>query len=288
MGWKDVHVHPGSRVVDLPTWVDLRVPNVKSCMRMCWLYSACSALTFSLDQRRCQIYRTDDGDKEDFETEPLDGSVAMDMSSATADLSKGHLRYGCSTRPCKSSEFCAPVKNSATYVCILLITDLSETNLPVIPNSETEYDGFSSVVYTCAHGYFRDGSSYTAKFDPDSSTWSAVDVTCTFVDCGPPPVLQGAQASGSRTTANSEVTYSCLAGAVPSTGHVIKVTCEGSTGQWSSPQGSCSVVTCGAPPDMDTMVSELTPRSTLDAFPGLDEEELKMAFGGQAKYTCIP
>ncbi|GFR98090.1 sushi domain-containing protein 1-like isoform X3, partial [Elysia marginata] len=286
MGWHHVRLHPGSRVVDLPTWVELRVPNARACVRMCWLYSACSALTFSSDQRVCQIYRTD-GDHAGIRTETLSGSLAVDMSTARIDSNQRNFRYGCHTRPCKTTELCAPVKNAATYVCILLIKDSSQTDFPVIPNSITEYDGFSSVVYTCAHGYFRRGSSYISTFHRDSHTWSSVDVTCAYVDCGAPPVLHGAQSSGSGTAASSVVTYSCLDGAVPSNGQ-IEVTCEGSTGQWSSPQGSCSAVICGQPPAVDTLISELMPRSTADAFPGLDTEELKMAFGGQAHYTCKP
>ncbi|GFR58360.1 sushi, von Willebrand factor type A, EGF and pentraxin domain-containing protein 1 [Elysia marginata] len=167
------------------------------------------------------------------------------------------------------------------------VKDLSQTDYPVIPNSEAEYDGFSSVVYTCAHGYFRRGNSYISTFDRDTRTWSAVDMTCTFVDCRAPPELHGAQARGIGTTANSEVIYSCLAGAVPNLAE-IKVVCEGSTGQWSSLEGTCSAVTCGQPPAVDKMDTEMTSRSSVYAFPSLDAEELKMAFGAQAKYTCKP
>ncbi|RUS85787.1 hypothetical protein EGW08_006416, partial [Elysia chlorotica] len=89
------------------------------------------------------------------------------------------------------------------------------------------------------------------------------------------------------TTVNSEVTYSCMDGAVP-TSPVIMITCEGSTGQWSPLQGSCSVVTCGQPPTLDTMNVELTPRSITNAYPGLDATQLQITYGAEAKYTCKP
>ena len=49
------------------------------------------------------------------------------------------------------------------------------------------------------------------------------------------------QARGAGTTVNSEVTYECLAGAVPSVVN-IKVTCEGSSGLLSRVRAQWSLV----------------------------------------------
>ena len=64
---------------------------------------------------------------------------------------------------------------------------------PTISNSEIFTDGVSSVVYACAQGYFRRGTSYISTYDRNTGIWSDVDVTCTFVNCGTPPSLHGAE-----------------------------------------------------------------------------------------------
>ena len=83
-GWENVRVLPDRKVASLKTWVDQTSSNARECIRMCWLYSACSALTFTLDERRCQLYQTD-GDRHVYRTVPDRGSLAVDMRTARTD-----------------------------------------------------------------------------------------------------------------------------------------------------------------------------------------------------------
>ncbi|GFO21740.1 sushi, von Willebrand factor type a, egf and pentraxin domain-containing protein 1 [Plakobranchus ocellatus] len=75
-----------------------------------------------------------------------------------------------------------------------------------------------------------------------------------------------------------------MAGAV-STSPAMVATCQ-DTGRWSPLPAPCSVVSCGQPPKIDAMDVDLTDRSQNEAYPGLTADDLKMAYGGEAVYTC--
>ncbi|GFO07402.1 sushi, von Willebrand factor type a, egf and pentraxin domain-containing protein 1 [Plakobranchus ocellatus] len=282
-GWKNLVINYDSRVIGSETLVDQTASNARQCLRMCWLFRACSAVTFQLEQRRCLLYQREEG-HQGYTTVSEAGSLAVDMKEAKMEARKTGL-YGCDKRPCSETEMCFPVKSYVTYVCVPLMSVFCREDPPRIPNSEAHSDGVSSIVYTCAYGYFQRGQSYISTCDRDNGIWSEVDVTCSFVDCGTPTHLHGAAPSGLSTTVNSQVTYSCLAGAVSSIVQ-IKVTCEGDTGQWSPLPGSCSVVMCGPPLEVDNMEVTVTPRSFHNAFPGLNADELERAYGAEAVYTC--
>ncbi|GFO36790.1 hypothetical protein PoB_006329500 [Plakobranchus ocellatus] len=87
------------------------------------------------------------------------------------------------------------------------------------------------------------------------------------------------------TSADSVATYVCMAGAAPSS-PVMSTTCQIESGQWSPIPEPCYVVTCGQPPIVNTTDVALKTRSISGAYPGLDAEELQMAYEGQALYTC--
>ncbi|RUS78166.1 hypothetical protein EGW08_014075, partial [Elysia chlorotica] len=251
---------------------------------MCWLYRACVSVTYGLEEQTCLLYRVElDGD--DYRTTLDSGSLAVNMRHVTMAPSK-IARYGCGKRPCLETEMCAPVKNIASHICIPLISVFCRDDPPEITDSEPSYDGISSVSYACADGYFRSGNSYISSCDLDTGTWTSVDVTCSKVDCLTPPILHGAVSTDQKTTADSVVTYSCLDGSVPVPGQ-IQVTCQGSTGQWSPLQGSCKVVTCDQPKAVDKAQVELTPRSLDSAYPGMSSQDLLLAYGAEAVYTCI-
>ncbi|RUS89134.1 hypothetical protein EGW08_003142 [Elysia chlorotica] len=146
-------------------------------------------------------------------------------------------------------------------------------------------DGVGSVFYTCAQGYFQTGINLVSTCEGRSKGWSAVDIKCTLVDCGAPPTVFGAMSTGSRTTADAEVSYTCLAGSIP-TSPVMTSTCVGQSGQWSPEPGPCTEVSCGPPPPVNAMDVELTTVSAEGAFPGLTNLSLPMAYGGEAVYTC--
>ncbi|GFO28879.1 sushi, von Willebrand factor type a, egf and pentraxin domain-containing protein 1 [Plakobranchus ocellatus] len=223
---------------------------------MCWLFRACSSVTFKVEQQRCLLFQMG-ADHGVYRTVRQIGCLSVNMREVRK-------------RP--------PAKRSS-------LIKLVREDPPHIPNSEAHSDGVSSIVYTCAHGYFRRGTSHITTCDRNTGAWSGVDVTCTFVDCGDPPFLHGAMAKGSSRVVNSEVTYSCLTGSAPSVSQ-IKVKCDGETGQWSSLYGSCAVVNCGQPKTVDNMDVELTPRSTRGSFPGLVSPKIETTYGGEAVYTC--
>ncbi|RUS85788.1 hypothetical protein EGW08_006417, partial [Elysia chlorotica] len=274
-GWQNTHIKLNSRVTGLQTWVDQKVLNVRQCVRLCWLFAACS------DEQRCELHHMD-GDRSEYSTVAKTGSLAVDMRDARAENSRG-----CGSRPCRQTEMCAPIMNTAVYACILGVSFLCSDDPPHIPHSQAHSDGVSSVVYTCADGYFLSGNSHISVCNRDTGTWSHVDFSCRFVDCGLPPSLHGAVSSSRATTLNSKATYSCLQGSAPTVDEIATI-CEGSTGQWSPLQGSCSVVTCGQPSAEDALDVELVVRNVTDPHPDLDASELQVAYGAEAKYTCKP
>ena len=74
-GWRDLSVTYQARVSGLDTSVDQKASNTRECIRMCWLFSACSAVTFILDHQRCLLYSTDEDVKTVFER----SSLAVDL-----------------------------------------------------------------------------------------------------------------------------------------------------------------------------------------------------------------
>ncbi|GFN73824.1 hypothetical protein PoB_000033000 [Plakobranchus ocellatus] len=169
---------------------------------MCWLFRACSAVTFKAEQQRCLLYQLGE-DLKAYRTVREPGSLAVDMRKAKMDHTKIRL-YGCDNRPCSETEMCAPVKSIASYVCISQMSVFCREDPPHIPNSEAHPDGVSSIIYTCAHGFFQRDTSHMTTCDRNTGVWSDVDVKCTFVDCGAPSSLHGAVATISSTTVNSE------------------------------------------------------------------------------------
>ncbi|GFR73495.1 hypothetical protein ElyMa_000406700 [Elysia marginata] len=187
--WENLHIAYDSRVAGLETWVNLKASNANQCFRMCWLFTACSAVTFNFDQQRCLLHPLPEDDYL-YRTAPEIGSLAADFKDATPAQEK---KYGCDRRPCSETEMCAPIKNHASHLCIPLMSVFCSDDPPVVPNSEMLSDGVGFIVYTCAYGYYRAGNVHISTCDRDTGAWSDVDVTCTFVDCGAPPDLHGAK-----------------------------------------------------------------------------------------------
>ena len=88
VGWEGLQIKPDSRVAGLETSVDQTASNARQCIRLCWLFSACSSLTYVSNLRRCLLYLTDGGDRYDFRTVSERGSVAVDMGAAKMVSSK--------------------------------------------------------------------------------------------------------------------------------------------------------------------------------------------------------
>ena len=80
-GWQELRVTPSSQVVGLETWVDQEVSSARHCLRLCWLFSACSAVTIKLNQRRCYLYRIG-RHRQVYRTRHERGSLAVDMRDA--------------------------------------------------------------------------------------------------------------------------------------------------------------------------------------------------------------
>ncbi|GFR77882.1 sushi, von Willebrand factor type A, EGF and pentraxin domain-containing protein 1 [Elysia marginata] len=257
-GWTGVSVDNDRQVISAQSLADLSASNARRCLRMCWLFRACSALTFTLGQKRCQLFVLSGSDVGAYRLSVQAGSQSVDMRRAKIDTRMVFPR-GCDKRPCSEQELCAPVKHHALHVCIKLASEFCSGDPPTIPYSNMERDNVSSVLYTCAHGYFRTGTNHVSKCNRQSGTWTSVDTTCSLVDCGTPPSVYGASTS----------------------------TCEGSSSQWSPVPGPCVAVSCGEPPAAQNMEFELADRRLEGAFPGLDASQLARGYGGEARYTCV-
>ena len=81
IGLENIRLQRERKVAGLPSWVDQKVSNAEGCIRMCWLYSACSAATFTQNEQRCQLYQTDRY-RQIYRTEFRKGSLAVDMRDA--------------------------------------------------------------------------------------------------------------------------------------------------------------------------------------------------------------
>ncbi|RUS85786.1 hypothetical protein EGW08_006415 [Elysia chlorotica] len=283
-GWTGVSIDSGRRVIGAQTLVDLSASNTRRCLRMCWLFQACAAVTFTLSRQRCQLFVLSGSAADAYR-------LAVDSSSESADMRRAQINSvlnplrGCDMRPCSESELCAPVRYYAVYVCIQLASNFCSEDPPTVANSETERDNIGSVVYSCAQGYFQTGTNHISYCNRITRTWSAVDTNCALVNCGQPPVVTGANPNGMGTTLDSVVTYTCLAGSAPSSIDMTS-TCVGSSGQWLPVPEPCVAVICPDPPAADLMNFEITSRTVLGAFPGLDAAQLSRAYGGEALYTC--
>ncbi|GFO36791.1 hypothetical protein PoB_006329600 [Plakobranchus ocellatus] len=204
LGWTGVTINNGYRVTNADAWVHLKTSNIRQCLRMCWLFRACAALTFLRASQSCQLYRLSITDATAYSVEADGDGVSVDMRQASMDVQMKKL-YGCDERPCSEAELCAPVRNIISYVCIPLgesspvrKSTYCTRNPPNVPNSETLRDQVESILYSCMKAYRQAGSTFVSTCDRSTGTWSNVDVTCSDVDCGITPSVVGAVVIGMR------------------------------------------------------------------------------------------
>ncbi|GFO23122.1 hypothetical protein PoB_004962700 [Plakobranchus ocellatus] len=86
-GWQSLHLIYDRRVDGHHIWVDQTVSNSRQCLRMCWLFCACSAVTFKAEQQRCLLYQLEE-DLKAYRTVREPGSLAVDMRKAKMDHTK--------------------------------------------------------------------------------------------------------------------------------------------------------------------------------------------------------
>ncbi|GFO27604.1 hypothetical protein PoB_005410900 [Plakobranchus ocellatus] len=77
-GWENINIDVHRKVDGFQSFVDLKATNSRKCIRMCWLFRTCSAVTFSLEQQRCLLYQMEK-DHEAYRTVRARGSLAVDM-----------------------------------------------------------------------------------------------------------------------------------------------------------------------------------------------------------------
>ncbi|GFN75658.1 sushi, von Willebrand factor type a, egf and pentraxin domain-containing protein 1-like, partial [Plakobranchus ocellatus] len=157
---------------------------------------------------------------------------------------------------------------------------------PDVANSESHPDGIVSVAYTCSPYYHRSGTTFVSYCDRVTKRWSAVDMTCSFVDCQTPPQVEGATSSDTSTYFDAKVTYTCLDGGASSSPSMSIICQENS--QWTDPPEPCVLVSCGPPTVVPNTLLQLLRRPLTNALPGTTEIQLAIAVGGTVTYTCKP
>ena len=80
IGWTGVSLVSERRVIGAQTLVDLTAANTRQCLRMCWLFRACSALTFTFKQQRCELFVLSSL------TDPGAYRLAVDREGQSADM----------------------------------------------------------------------------------------------------------------------------------------------------------------------------------------------------------
>ena len=84
--WTGLDIRFANRVVDSHTlWVDQDASNLQLCIRMCWLFHACVAVTFNSPKQRCILHRSDGGS---YRTVMDPYSIAVDLRYAKMTQSK--------------------------------------------------------------------------------------------------------------------------------------------------------------------------------------------------------
>ncbi|GFR70483.1 CUB and sushi domain-containing protein 1, partial [Elysia marginata] len=196
--WSGIRVDINRRVIGGQTLVDLTVSNIRQCIRMCWLFKACDALTFTLNLRRCQVFALTGSGHGAYTLAVGTGRQSIDMRSAEINTRLILLFswYRCDLH---------------SWPKFSLVSEFCRKEPPVVPNSETQRDNVKSVVYSCAYGYFRAGNDHVSTCNRQTGSWTPVDTVCTLVDCGTPPSVPGALISAGQTTSyGSRVELSCL------------------------------------------------------------------------------
>ena len=82
-GWNGLSFDHRSRFTGAQPWVNLDHMNARRCVRLCWLFRGCTALTFIPSLQRCQLHRLDKTKDNQYKTEINQGSLTVDMRRVT-------------------------------------------------------------------------------------------------------------------------------------------------------------------------------------------------------------
>ncbi|GFS21085.1 hypothetical protein ElyMa_003329800 [Elysia marginata] len=102
-GWSGVNFNHGKRFTNARAWVSVVQPNVRRCVRLCWLFRTCTALTYIPNSKECRLHRLDRSKSDLFTTVAAEGKVVVDMRRVAMSSTKGDkscnptidlMRYG--------------------------------------------------------------------------------------------------------------------------------------------------------------------------------------------------
>ncbi|GFR97919.1 sushi, von Willebrand factor type A, EGF and pentraxin domain-containing protein 1 [Elysia marginata] len=293
--WNGLDIADHRAIIEPSSYVNQQAKNLFQCMRLCWLFRACTVITFSRNRHWCGLFTEEYTRVSRHELGNLrlisdNDSIVVGMRKAVFSKSKvkSTMRNrGCDGRPCKMTELCVPVRSNYEYLCLPLATAYCPNNPPTVANCESHPDGVISVMYTCAPHYHQTGSTFISKCDRIRKRWSPVDIVCNLVDCGAPPSVDGTTSNPLSTLYGEEMVYTCLDGGV-SPSESMRVTCQANS-QWSDPPEACVFVSCGPPPiGHPNTTPRVLKRPINDTFPGTSVVQLAVAVGGIVQFTCKP
>ena len=94
-GWNGLSFDHDKRFTGTQSCVNLSHMNARRCVRLCWLYRACTALTFIPSHQRCELHRLDKAKDDVYTTEVNKGSFTVDMRRVTLASQRvsTHLLY---------------------------------------------------------------------------------------------------------------------------------------------------------------------------------------------------
>ncbi|XP_067655456.1 uncharacterized protein [Haliotis asinina] len=128
----------------------------------------------------------------------------------------------------------------------------------VVTVTSTSYK--SNATYVCREGYDDYGGSRISTCT-DNSTWSAVDLNCTIVDCGFPTYQDGAMVDYTNTTFSAEAIYLCVKG-YASSGNGSSMCL--SNGTWSQTDLVCTALSHSTWQQVATTTASTTPTNQRD------------------------
>jgi hypothetical protein len=169
-------------------------------------------------------------------------------SVATTTCTTGYNRTGPATRTCQTDGSWSGAVNTCEPVSCGAAPDGTNSTA-----TETSTTLGGTANYTCATGHVVSGGNATRTCGTNGM-WTGTPLSCSLGDCGA-PAAAGANASVATpggTNTGDTATYTCNTGYSTASG-VSSRTCNvtGGVASWS-PGGaslSCSVVSCGAPPN---------------------------------------
>ncbi|XP_041355400.1 sushi, von Willebrand factor type A, EGF and pentraxin domain-containing protein 1-like [Gigantopelta aegis] len=177
------------------------VHNYLQCQSLCDRRSLCKSVKYNTRTRECTPnYR--DVKSSNMPLAPVESWVIFEDKSAK------QVGRVCRSKPCAGNQVCVQLGSKGN--CLTEDIDCGEP--PVVPNVIRSKNGtkFNSVAkYSCDVGYVMSYGTMTSSTCESTGKWTSVNMTCTDIDCGEPPVVPNVTKSKNGTKFNSVAKYSC-------------------------------------------------------------------------------